>query len=316
MNINTDIIIKTIPLQYSINTMFIKIYIIDQCNYMCNYCYNNRPRSNKLINLLQLYIYIKKIYYIINNKIVLELIGGEPTLHPQLLDFCKKINNLHFIEKCILYTNGSADIKLYTILLNYNKISIDFSWHNSNTKYIQTICKLLKTCSIKQIENSTFSIMFEHNNISTALKIFNNLKIINHNLNIELLLVQKNKYYSLEYDVNDLNIYQQYLKSNKNKIVRCIDINNFYYDLTYPEINILNANHKLIFTGWKCYAGLNRLYIHIDGNIYPCQRAFENNEHYMFNIYEVLLNKDLLQTIICPYDTCGCEFFIQKEKIN
>ena len=100
------------------NLLYILAYIIDNCNYSCQYCYNVKPYSNAMLDLNQLYDYICFINTHYPSKYIqLELIGGEPTLHPALLDFCKKIKKLNNILIKI-FTNLSLNIDNYIKLLS------------------------------------------------------------------------------------------------------------------------------------------------------------------------------------------------------
>ena len=60
-------------------------YIADICNYNCTYCYNKKPRSGKFLDLDALLDACLAIYQSTHKKIKLELIGGEPTMHPKLM---------------------------------------------------------------------------------------------------------------------------------------------------------------------------------------------------------------------------------------
>ena len=65
------------------------INIIDLCNKKCSYCYNKIYRFDSILNLDFLEKFIDNSLL----KIVFDIIGGEPTLHPDLYDFCKKMND-------------------------------------------------------------------------------------------------------------------------------------------------------------------------------------------------------------------------------
>ena len=57
------------------------VYIIADCNYTCEYCYNTKPRSYVKLNLDKLLVFIKKLHILSKRNIQLELIGGETILH-------------------------------------------------------------------------------------------------------------------------------------------------------------------------------------------------------------------------------------------
>ena len=63
------------------------VYIADVCNYNCEYCYNKKPRTGKLLDLDKLLQFLIDMQQKTKKRIAVELIGGEPTLHPGMLDF-------------------------------------------------------------------------------------------------------------------------------------------------------------------------------------------------------------------------------------
>lgn len=73
----------------------VTVNIIDNCNYTCNYCYNKDYRSNNILNLTALYNYILKTKL----NIALDILGGEPTLHPDLLIFVRRCQNYQIYLK-------------------------------------------------------------------------------------------------------------------------------------------------------------------------------------------------------------------------
>ena len=87
------------------NHYLILAFICDKCNYNCIYCYNKKPRSFINLDLLKFYNFLCKLKEHLNKTINLELIGGEPTLHSDLYDFCKKCKDNGIIVT--IYTNFS-----------------------------------------------------------------------------------------------------------------------------------------------------------------------------------------------------------------
>jgi hypothetical protein len=80
-------------------------------------------------------------------------------LHPKLLDFCKRINEIDNTQ-ILIFTNLSADVSLYKELLNINCL-LDISWHKTNkltTK--QFINKSIKLLKIRK-SNINISLMYE-----------------------------------------------------------------------------------------------------------------------------------------------------------
>ena len=97
------------------------------CNYNCKYCYNETHNTHELLNLSNLSKFICKIAAI-GYKVDLFLIGGEPTLHPDLVSFSKEFSCKH-IGGMSIFTNLAASFDMYkqlmedgtTIIATYHK---------------------------------------------------------------------------------------------------------------------------------------------------------------------------------------------------
>jgi hypothetical protein len=66
------------------------------------------------------------------------------------------------------------------------------------------------------------------------------------------------------------------------------------------------------FKNWKCSAGVKRLFVGLDGNIWPCsalRRWDDDKTHqdYMGNIHDRTY-KAREQYMDCPEKYCGCKF--------
>lgn len=70
------------------------INIIDDCNLNCRYCYNIKPYNKKLLDLDITFNKIKKFKNEFIGHILINITGGEPTLHPDLMLFVKKLSKL------------------------------------------------------------------------------------------------------------------------------------------------------------------------------------------------------------------------------
>ena len=95
--------------------------VCDSCSLSCKYCYQINKGKRRMSfetakQFVDLLLSGEKGFsdYInpdISPSIILEFIGGEPTLHPKLLDLCKKLNN----DRCFtrIYTNMTAILDDY-----------------------------------------------------------------------------------------------------------------------------------------------------------------------------------------------------------
>ena len=303
--------------------LYILAYIEDNCNYNCSYCYNIKPYTKIQLNLIKLYKYIQYIKQKYPTKYIqLELIGGEPTLHPDLLDFCKKVSNIDNILIKI-FTNLSASILLYNSLLINKNIILIASWHSLkndllNINYITKIIQLLKKYK-NQIE---VRIMYEIFNTKNALNVANEILPYSNNMLFDLSflfnpnskLPENTIFEYTKQQLNNFNIFhnQHNIRSNRKEFL--IRYNDNTEELkTFTD---MFCNKSYNFKRWLCNAGKNSLYIDYDGSVYPCVEYSCDNKKPIFNINNSLsyLNYKF-KPILCKLEFCSCDWDIKKKKI-
>lgn len=286
------------------NTFLLYVYLIDVCNYNCTYCYNLFPRSNLKIDSDALIAYIIKLHNVYKKDIDLNLIGGEPILHPQIFYICEQLNNLQFVH-ITCFSNFSLPVDTYLKLLSKN-VHLNLSWHSQNKYFFSK----LNNERIKAANSYiTLLLMYEeHCNINVFNEYFK-LKQFYTDVHI-IKLTHYN--YSKESNM----AYEKYVakkqSDNINNILCIVSKTKKYVSLYKIEhINLLHNSG--LFNRWLCSSGIECQYIHADGKIYRCQSAFYENDHSIGNIYS---NNIFLQhQIICKYKTCNCELEISKKKI-
>lgn len=301
-------------LDYNNNEINIIANIIDICNYSCDYCCNTFKRCGQQLDINALSSFIQNIINKTTYYINLTLVGGEPTLHPELINFCCKISAFNKIHIEIL-TNLSNSLDYYINLLKTG-IKISASWHGGQDKHnIMFAKKLFKLPDYfyknKQIE---IRIMLEHDNWQNSIFIFNLLK--HHflqNIEISLLLDKCGKLY--KYSNNQLKTYFDIIKTlpytNNTLVIK-------YNDMTEKHIiyNGIYLNKNLTsFKSWKCNAGVNHLYIHVNGNVFNCERYYEMDKKPICNIIEFngKYDKSIYQPCICCSDYCTCDLTLYKQ---
>lgn len=323
MNFMHKTLVKTEGKYYSRNTINILVYTVDCCNYNCYYCYNVFPRTKQKLNLDYLHKYLQFIHANAPKKSIdLEFIGGEPTLHPQLIEFCNKIKHDKYIRTNI-YTNMSADINTYIQLLQSN-VTLIASWHGTNEDhcnqhYIDMVIDLVNLGFKDQLD---IRIMYEPNNTDNSILAFNRIKnIIPHNKIEMSLLVQSNV---IKADNSELYVYTN---DQLSRFHECVDDLNKSdekkeYVLTFSDgsieykcFNDLFGYNQYSYKHFLCDAKMCNLYIHCDGNIYPCVDYFTFNKQPLFSIYQTSHFKVFNAPIICQLDYCSCDWSIRKQKV-
>lgn len=289
--------------------MHIVAYIVDDCNYNCSYCYNKRPRNHEKLNLNLLSTLIESCI----DKfecVYVELIGGEPTLHPQLADFCHKFSNLKNIL-ILIYSNGSQRIELLADLLKHQNVHLVLTLHFSICKDYNLIKKtqfLQNSGFAKQIQ---LRIMLEHGYEKELFNAYENAKSLCSKCDIRLCLINDN---ILEYNNA---FHETILKSHLLDEYAFISKDNMSFEhVTFTDIySNPSCVNMVSFKKWLCNAGYNYMYVHYNGNIYQCQACFEKNTGIIGNIASFNIDKQLKKHL-CMFMNCiNCEISIDKRRI-
>lgn len=119
--------------------MRIEIRITENCNFNCPYCEDLHNNTKKL-HYIDFENYEK--LFLQFNDIEFFIFGGEPTLHPKIVEFvalCKKYSN-----KIIIQTNGSHPNVIKELISEYANIIINFSYHPSHLPLKDLISNIKK----------------------------------------------------------------------------------------------------------------------------------------------------------------------------
>ena len=241
------------------------------------------------------------------SHINLELIGGEPTLHPNLLTFCQKLT--HFTNiKLFIYSNFSADINYYKQLVSCGAHLL-LSWHSccNFDLYKHKFSQFTED----ELNHVTLAIMYEHNAIQKSLDVFDYFKITYKNFkNLEFSLLDKNENYN-GYDYTEEQLYQFKLRNDiTNKPIKIT-----YNDNTVEYVNdnyFFKNENNMNFKFWLCNVGLDFLFIYCDGSIHICD---EGDTKPIFNINTDDFNTLTAPTkqIFCRRKHCPCIFGTYKK---
>jgi len=125
-------------------------YLIDvtgKCNIKCKYCYHERDGKHIDSNII--------IEEALTHKELAPfvLVGGEPTLHPELTRICEKLSNA---GEVIILTNGIMDEDLLDSLMPYinhdGTIGIGLSFHKESNG---ADLEFIRLCRIKKLKIGT-----------------------------------------------------------------------------------------------------------------------------------------------------------------
>lgn len=140
--------------------------LIDVCNYKCNYC--NAPHGTNFNDFKQFDNNKRQVCkHVVNRlcvksvgKFHLDILGGEPTLHPDLESICISMNNNSNCDGVDIYTNLSKSIKYFQQFSALKKIRFIAAYHpqyytNKFTKKIHELNRCQHDLIVPSINMST-----------------------------------------------------------------------------------------------------------------------------------------------------------------
>ncbi len=285
------------------------------CNFNCEYCpgelHDSKygfPNYNKALE------FIKNVA-IAHKKVYIELLGGEPTLWPNLINFMKEITLISNNIIVHIGTNGSRTSRWWQdfcnsglemnsfLVFSYHPESIDDDLYYNNLKiasenYLVVSSFMLDPRHIEKTKN-----LFEKVKLELAVDCF--LKIIRpnfHSVDLDSRYTEKD----LEiFKSNNHEFYYDGRKFNKKSNIIAEKLPGKLYlngqKQNYRQM-IIDKKHN--FQGWKCFAGSKRLFIKPNGNVWACSGVVGNKDFYLGNINDsvTLYNNH----VTCPVKYCSC----------
>lgn len=267
---------------YEKNRIVIDIDILTVCNYHCRYCYarGEKNKWNKIMSIDDIKSICTKISTM--DKVVdINILGGEPTLHPKLREILKLFHSLRNVEDVTITTNSSplAVRKLMKVfdeldIRKYPKIRLNLSFHPKEIKDMDEFYYDVKRFyDLGRLDLVT--VMVEEGCIQEVN---------------DLMKYAENFPYTLFEQiypcVDGIVEVQEGTTSDFNKIYLRNDTGPYGYD----EVIKKGYNH---FKGWKCM--INRLAIKVDGTLITnCLPDGKN----------ILRDFKFDEFMICPLEEC------------
>lgn len=279
------------------------------CNYSCTYCsaWHNDGSNRWNIDYTSPANFVNEIR-VKNKYVYIEILGGEPTLWPNLQNFINEICHDNVVIE--LNTNGSRTLRYWQDFKKANYI-INFTWHSAeaDTLHLYEVVKIMKDKSYSCV---TFMMTPENFNIAKdAILLFETLGV-----QIDVKPTRINIGSSELYPFTNEQL--QYITEYKNDWK---NINTPVWWNLYPkDIKINNAlpepwykiviEKQNIYTNWTCTAGLNRFTIDPLGNINRCYQNIGGSIGNVFTGYTLPTD-----AVICTFaDQCSCKLDAMVEK--
>jgi len=238
-------------------------YITDFCGYGCWYCYNRVIGPRKHINLAELAGFARRVKTVTTRDLELELIGGEPSVHPDIEEFC---GDACQFSSVVMYTNLGRDSGLYRRLANLG-VRFDISYHEPDAKRNAKVLENIDTIPKSSIRGIT--VMLDKSRFDDNVRIFYELKT---------------RYPDIDVDFQQIIIGSELDSYSDEQLAKMAQMTG-----TEPHGDFqiktnrrtMNVSHNQIYEitrqkykRWLCSAGVDLLYVHVDGKVYRCDGYF------------------------------------------
>jgi len=294
-----------------------------RCNFDCSYCppdlHDNSSGHADLKSFDNTIQKIRESY--IDKKVRMSITGGEPFVHPRILEILSLFSKYN-IDEVSTITNGSLPLVKYEASFEHLDHLI-FSWHYEHLKeeHMRNVLYGLKDRPIhvhlmflpgrlEEIKNTVS--WLEDNGIRYNIRRIRPLftPVGGFNLpgssGMEGIHSKQSPdgYYSQE-ELEYLDTFSKAGTSQDN--AEFFTTESSWFD----NVNTLLKNRQNSFVGWKCMAGIETLYIENDGNIF---RATCKQGGPIGNISEDF--KIPNNPIICAKQWCNCAADLNTTKWN
>ena len=293
------------------NPLDVVLFVADVCQLKCKYCYNKFPRTCQLADLSQFFEFIKKILAETKRPIKdLVLVGGEPTLHPELSSLIHKLLSLD-IQNVILWTNFEQDLQSYYIPLLERGCKLAMSWHgkDDDKKNLAFVKKALqlpdKYIELGQIVE--LDLMAEQDNFESFSLAFKMLQP-KYKQTTCIWPVYTTDLVIGDYTAQQLKLWQQMSTKLERQVFQVEYEDDGSLKMPTPSYN---------YCGWKCNAGLDYIYVHCNGNVYNCQSYYQFNQLPLFNLKDLgdVNLADFLKPCKCNVQSCRfADYQVHREK--
>ncbi len=304
------------------DTLDLEYVLGNVCNYKCHYCFPGSNEGNYRwpdVNLVT--NNIKKLcryYSSYKSKFHLKLVGGEPTLWPELITLVKELKN-NFDIKISLSTNASRTLRYWDEIADYfDDIMISVHHQYADLDHIIHVANLIyeKNTSVLAV-----NVLMDPTQWSECVRIvdylYQNSKhwllatmpvtfdgVTKYTAEQNDFLKTKNKRMPPDDWVKKLIEKGKLTTINHNKIIATFNNSEeIEVDGRYIVINKLNN-----FYGFSCNLGVDRIFINKEGLLTGgCgQQIFDNKLNINDQNFQFELANIKPKAVICKQLICSC----------
>lgn len=303
----------------------IELFLGNICNYRCWYCFPGSNEGNfKWPELDPLVSNLSHLieYYIVNlnkKKFLLHIIGGEPTLWPDLRILIQELKEKYKVIVSIS-TNGSRSLRWWNENSNiFDHVLLSCHHQYINLDHMKTLGDLL----YKKNVNLSAIVLMDPSKWATCTSIIDDLKKSKYRWPITALEV-------FHQTVNYTDEQKKYISKSLKRIpnlfwwwkTKCTPNKKatvFFADgkkLKVPH-NWLSLNQLNKFNGWKCGVGVDTLFINPLGDVSGACGEKLYDLDYKYNIFDKEFKtkfNPLIKFTTCTKNSCDCQPEINASK--
>ena len=275
--------------------------LIDVCNQQCSYCNEGfgseqfRPKSSFFKDEKQRTSY-KNVLKILKlrsiGKFEVDIIGGEPTLHPDIHDILFNINSIENCEEISLLTNLKKPLSFFKDmdLKCYDKVlicpSIHFEYYNHDL-----LEKCIEISKFKYIKLIPIVMLHDNQRHWDNMEYFMS-KLIENKIEYNISFINSCYDYNVNYNYEFYQRFDKFFTQDDNTYL-------FNDNLSLDKYDI-HRNKLMYFNGWKCKP-LRYIITHAGEILNACtgtRMSFTNNDSF----------------VKCPQNICDCNVHWNYEK--
>lgn len=285
------------------NSVLFNWALIDKCQFKCSYCY--ATEFNQSNNFDKGFFH--KSHLLVLHKLsklkfdwTIDLQGGEPTLHPNVIDIISNLEKMNHCKEIVLATNLTASVDFYKQFDQKDtKLELHISYHPEyHKKIFNKINKLYN--SLNYLKLFVEVILYPKTKYFKQTVDFLN-KLTKEQIPFGIILVNENEFWDGTVDTEFYQTFDQWINADAStKTIKHVTTTGVEF---YSESDIIKE--KISYKGFKCQAMSYN--IDINGDI------LNTCSHEKL---PALLNEDeVKKTITCPVETtctCTAMFYYKK----
>lgn len=298
-------VVQTVP------TFEIYWTLTDFCNFKCNYCnpilhsgdfHQNRKVGFPTQQEIETFLDNIGKKYLKGRQLVVRLSGGEPTLHPMIVDIVARLKEYN--GWLGITTNGSKPEDFWKQILPLDEVTISIHPEFTNIDRINRISKVILNSgsrlgyNLSCDPNNWDNVIALYNSLDDELKQYVNPKVLNR-INV------KDENYKLNYD------YEPYQKEWINEIIQKKinwekdPINSSFLlfsdgsKISARSVGRITLNNWHAMKGWSCNVGIDSVSVSFSGDAYA--GICHSQKLGRIDSFELLQ-----EPIVCKISRCIC----------